>query len=117
MNKVAQTFKGLLEVLAHEPESPAVSTLLAEVAAGVAASGQVTCLALQTRLTAYWPLRAAAALLEPHGVVLRARPRLKRDGVWIFAEPLAQPQPSPIAGAGALEPEPDEAEVVLLRAA
>ncbi len=117
MNKVAQSFRRLLELLAHEPESQDVSWLLADVAAYVTASGQVLCLALQTPPYAHWPLCEAAVLLEPYGVALKARARLKGDGVWIFAEYVEQPEPTPFAGAKVIVLEPDDSLAVLRVAA
>lgn len=107
MNKVAQTFRQLMDCLSHTPESDDVPLLLAGVAANLGPA-QPTCLALQTRLTAHWPLSAAASLLAPYGVVLKARARSKRDGVWIFAE-YREPEPSAFLRARVVVLEPEDA--------
>jgi hypothetical protein len=81
MNRVAQLFRELMELLQQSPESERVEILLADLAARVAQAG-CTCVGINRR----YPLIPAALLLSAYDISLRCQQRKDRTLV-LYAQP------------------------------
>jgi hypothetical protein len=91
MTTLAQTFKRILGILQHCPESESLEPLLADFAANIGAE-RTTLVYRQRGFERFLPVGAAVTFLAPYGIELRGD---WKAGVRYIYAGVVQDEPSP----------------------
>lgn len=95
MTTLAHSFKQILGVLAHRPESEELESHLADFACGIGAEGK-TLIYCQQECERFLPIGAAVSFLAPYGIELRGDWHNSQRLIYADVKPA---EPSPFANA------------------